>query len=141
MKKSKIFYWAMVLVFVVTTSCETYDDYETNRSTVAGFTLANANIKVPNGGTRDKKVDIFISQASDVDRTLTVSVVPELTEAASENYTFNPTVLVPANTRVFEFTFTGIDVSLTDEGTPVTIEVVAQDGIISGGRFTALLFK
>ncbi|KJJ40016.1 hypothetical protein [Aequorivita vladivostokensis] len=140
MGKIKILITIITLTLFVS-SCETYDDYDVNRATIAGFTLANANIKVPNGGTRDKSVDIFVSDVSSVDRTFTISVVAEETEVAPENYSFDPTIVILANQRSAEFVLTGIDVSLTEEKLPLTLQVDPVNGIVSGGRLTAQIYK
>lgn len=140
MKNIKLIISVLLITFLAA-SCETYDDYSTARPVIVGFTKGNDNVKVSNGGTRDRKVDIFISEAANVDRTFNVSVVADGSTAAAENYTFESTVVIPANERTFEFTFTGIDVSLSDEKTQVTLRVDPKDGVLSGGTYTAVLFK
>lgn len=129
----------MVLA-VFASSCETYDDYDETRDPVAGFTLANRNFKVPTNGTSTKTVDIFVSDIADTDRTFTVQVVQEGTEVAPENYSFDPTIVIPANENTFTFTLTGTDVSLTEEKTPLIMEIVPTDGVVSGSPITWLLF-
>lgn len=139
MGKNKIIY--AIIALVIMASCESYDDYDTSRPIVIGFSSDATNIKVPNGGTRDRDVDIFISEAANVDRTFAVSIVEDLTEVAPENYSFDPTVVILANERVATFTITGIDVSLTEEKLPLTLKVEPVNGILSGSTVTALIFK
>jgi hypothetical protein len=140
MEKIKIFFTVIAIV-IVTSACESYDEYDTDRATIAGFTLTNTNFKIPSGGTRDKEITIFVSDVANSDRTFTVSVVSEDTEVAAENYTFNPTVVIPANERSTDFTLTGIDVSLTEEKLPLTLKIDATNGVVSGGRLTAQIYK
>lgn len=130
-----------MILAIFASSCETYDDYDTPREEIIGFTLANSNVKVPNNGTRAKVVTVFITEASSVERTFTVSVVADQTELAAENYSFNPTLVIPANERSADFTVNGIDVSLTADKLPLTLQVDAKDGILSGGKSTFLIFK
>jgi len=130
-----------MILAIFASSCETYDDYDTDRPVVIGFTLSNSNVKIPNGGTRDKSVDVFISEAASVDRTFTVSVIADQTELAAENYSFDATLLIPANERFAQFVLTGIDMSLTTDKLPLTLQVNPKDGILSGGKITYLIFK
>tara|TARA_R100000306_G_scaffold4192_3_gene7040 strand:+ start:4902 stop:5324 length:423 start_codon:yes stop_codon:yes gene_type:complete len=140
MGKIKILFTIITLALLVF-SCETYDDYNVERPTIVGFTLGNANIKVPNGSSRDKTVEVYISEAASVDRSFTVSVVEDQTEVAPENYTFDPTIIILANERVATFTLTAIDVSLTEEKLPLTLQIMPENGYVSGGRFTAQIYK
>lgn len=140
MKNIKLIISVLLITFLAT-SCETYDDYSTARPVIAGFTKSNDNVKVSNGGTRDRKVDIFISESANVDRTFNVSVVADGSTAAAENYDFDSTVVIPANERIAEFVFTGIDVSLSDEKTQVILQVDPKDGVLSGSTYTAVIFK
>jgi hypothetical protein len=141
MKKLKIILTIMVFA-VLATSCETsYDEYDTDRPVIIGFTKGNDNIKVRNGGTRTKTVTIFITEGVNVDRTFNVSVVADETEVDPENYSFDPVVVIPANERSFDLDVTGIDVSLTEEQLPLTLKVDPKDGILSGGKYTAVIFK
>lgn len=140
MKNISIILAVFALVFT-TISCDTYDDYETDRPAVIGFTAAQVNIKVPNESTRDKSVNIFISESSSVDRTFNINVVADETEVAPENYSIASSVTIPANERVGEFTITGIDVSLTGDKLPLTLEVAPTDGLVVGAKVTAYIFK
>ncbi len=140
MKNISIVLAVFALVFT-SVSCETYDDYDADRAPIIGFTQANVNIKVREGSTRDKSVDVYISEAASVDRTFNVVVVADETEVAAENYSFTETVEILANERFGEVTITGIDVSLTEEKTPLTLQVQSGDGVISGAKVTAELFK
>lgn len=141
MKNISIILAVFALVFT-SVSCESYDDYETERATIIGFTQTNVNIKVPNNGTRDKTVDVFITESSNVDRTFNISVVADQTDVASENYSIASSVEILANERVGTFTITGVDVSLTDEKLPLTLRVEPSNGVIAGATLvTALIYK
>lgn len=126
---------------VVAVSCETYDDYESPRAAVAGFTLPSSNVKVPADGSREKALTIFVSAASDVERTFKVEVVADQTEVAAENYSFDPNVVIPPNERSGDFILTAMDVSLTSDKTPLTLAVKSGNGIVPGGTITLSLFK
>ena len=134
MKKLNILFTILALA-AFTVSCETYDDYDTDRETVVGFTTASKNINnVPEGGTKSTTVDLFISDVSSVDRTFSIELVDDLTDTAPENYTYDATVTFLADTREASITVTAVDVTITDERTFFGLAVKAENGAVSGGR-------
>ncbi len=150
MKKINIIITLIVLAFVVV-SCETYDDYNTDRKTVIGFTSESDNINnIPEGGERTRTFTdaLFVSDISDVDREFKVMVIPTILPEAEppatatnpENYIFESTVTIPANSRRGDFTVTGIDNSIEDErGEYFSVAIEGGGDIVSGGRFTIRL--
>lgn len=126
----------LVTIAVISVSCETYDDYDADRTTVVGFPANSTNIfNVPEGGTKDSNpLIIFATDVSNTDRTYKVVVVDDLTDTPSENYTFDPNVVIPAGSRETTFIVTAVDNSLTNEKVTVTLEIEGGPNVVSGGR-------
>lgn len=150
MKKINIIITFVVLALFVV-SCETYDDYNTDRKTVVGFSKDSDNINnIPEGGERTRTFTdvLFISDIADVDREFTVVVIPTLLPEADppfiatdpSNYSFDATVIIPANSQRGEFTVTGIDNSIEDiRGEYFSVAIQGGGNVVSGGRFTVRL--
>lgn|SRR5690554_1995321 len=145
MKKIK-FLILFLAVAVVGVSCETYDDYDTNRLPAVGFTAKNKNINsIPPGEERSTTVDVFASDVSTSDRTFNVITVPiEDTETnpptAPENYDFDRTVTIPANSRVGTMTVTGIGVSLPSGVREYfKLAIDSDDSVVAGGQILIAL--
>ncbi|MBG44561.1 MAG: hypothetical protein CL530_11410 [Aequorivita sp.] len=134
MKKVNILI-VILTIAIVAVSCETYDDYNTDRKTVVGFTTATKNINnIPEGGTKSTTVDLFVSDLSSAARTFTIKAIPaDSLGAASENYTFDSTVTFPANERSASIEVIGIDNSITDERTFFKLAVEGSADVVSGG--------
>ena len=138
MKKINILIVILTLA-IVAVSCETYDDYNTDRKSVVGFSDPSKNINgVPEGGTKSSFANVFISDVSNVDRTFSVIVVPvkdPLTNppTATDNYTFDSTVVIPANTRRGIVNITAIDVSITSVRSYFALAIEGDTDIVSGG--------
>lgn len=125
-----------VALFAV--SCETYDDYDTERTTVVGFTtlVGGPNAVVPAGGTLVKEVNVFVSDVSSSERSFNVVVDQEVTVIGSENYTFG-TMTIPANERTGIFSVTFTDVNLTSDPQPFRLKFDnSTPDYISGNRIT-----
>jgi hypothetical protein len=127
----------ILAVAVIAVSCETYDDYDTERSTVIGFTtlVGGPNAIVPAGGSLDKQINVFVSDVSNTERSFNVIINAELTEIGPENYSLSP-MIIPANERSAVYTVTFTDVNLPLEPTPFSIkfESSASGNIVSGNR-------
>lgn len=134
MKKVNIL-MIILTIAIVAVSCETYDDYDTDRKTVVGFTSATKNINnVPEGGTKSTTVDLFVSDLSSADRTFTIVAIPaDSLGTAPENYTFDSTVLFPANERSASIEVTAIDNSITDERRFFKLAIEGSENVVSGG--------
>ncbi len=134
MKKVNILI-ALLAIAIFTVSCESYDDYNTDRKNVVGFiTKERAINNIPEGGTKSATVDLFMTDLSNVDRTFNIIDVPALSEPATarENYTFDATVTFLANTREASITVTGIDNSIEGEEY-FALAVEGEGDVVSGG--------
>ena len=135
----------ILTIAVVGVSCETYDDYDTDRLPAVGFTATNKNINgIPQGGEKSTTIDVFASDVSSSDRTFDVVAVPiEDTEtnppSAPENYRYDSTVTIPANQRVGTMTVTGIGVSLTSERTYFKLAIDSDPSVVAGGQILIAL--
>ncbi len=150
MKKINIIITFVALALFVV-SCETYDDYNADRKTVVGFSKDSDNINnIPEGGERTRTFTdvLFVSDMADVDREFKVIVIPTIlpeavppaTATNPENYSFDATIIIPANTQKGSFTVTGIDNSIEDEnGEFFSVAIEGGGNIVSGGRFTIRL--
>lgn len=134
MKKVNILI-VILTIALVAVSCETYDDYNTERKTVVGFTVATKNINgVPEGGTKSTTVDLFVSDLSSADRTYTVISQPvDSLGTAAENYTFDPSVTFLANTRVATIEVVAVDNSITEERSFFKLAIQGGEDVVSGG--------
>lgn len=135
MKKVNILI-VILTIALVAVSCETYDDYDTNRKTTVGFITASKNINnVPEGGTKTDSVQLFISDISSAARTFTViTVAVDTLPTAAENYTFESTVTFPANTRQVNFGVTAVDNSIDDTRRFFRLAIQGEADVVSGGR-------
>lgn len=151
MKKINIIITLVALALFVG-SCETYDDYDTNRKPIVGFKTATGNINnIPEGGEKSRTFsDVYVNELADVDRVFNLVVIPTILPEATppatatnpENYTFDATVTVPANSHEGSFSATGIDNSIEDErGEFFTVAIQGDENVVSGGQFTIRLRK
>ncbi len=134
MKKVNIFL-VILAIAMVAVSCETYDDYNTDRKTTVGFVTLTKNLSVPEGGTKTDSVKLFVSDLSASARTFTVITVPvDTLPTAPENYSFESTVTVPANQREVNFGVTAIDNSIDDTRRFFKLAIQGEANVVSGGR-------
>lgn len=126
-------------IALVAVSCESYDDYETDRDTIVGFVKKSENINsVPEGGTKSAEVEVFASDVSNVDRTFGIIALPipdpeNNPPTDAENYTFDSTVVIPANERIGVITVTAIDVTLTKDREYFMLGIKEGSDYIAGG--------
>ncbi len=134
MKKVNIFL-VILAIALVAVSCETYDDYNTERKTTVGFVTLTKNLSVPEGGTKTDSIKLFVSDLSTSARTFTVITVPvDTLPTAPENYSFESTVTVPANKREVNFGVTAIDNSIDDTRRFFKLAIQGEADVVSGGR-------
>ena len=127
-----------LIAAVLFVSCEEYEDYDSDITTV-GFTKVSTNInRIPEGGTLEQPVNLFVSDVSTVDRTFTIVDLPaETSPTAPDNYSFPSTVIVPAGVRSIEVPVTAIDNSISpDTRTFFVLAVQDGAGYTTGGRIT-----
>jgi hypothetical protein len=134
MKKVNILI-VILAIALVAVSCESYDDYDTDRMTTVGFVTLTKNLSVPEGGSKTDSVKVFVSDLSNVARTFEViTVAPDTLPTDPENYTFENTVTFPPNTREVMFGVTAIDNSIDDTRRYFRIAIKPEPNIVSGGR-------
>ncbi len=135
MKKVNILI-VILTIALVAVSCETYDDYNTDRKTVVGFITPTKNINnIPEGGSKTDSVSLFVSDLSSSPRTFTVTTIPvDTLPTAPENFTFESTVTFPANTREVKFGVTAVDNSIDDTRRFFRLAIQGEANVVSGGR-------
>lgn len=148
MKKINILITFIAIALIVA-SCETYDDYDQDRKTVAGFVQNSRNINsVPTGSYKDITVDIFVSDVSNADRQFNIvaipaildpSAVPPQVETNPDNYTFDSTVTIPANTREGSITISGTNSSISNDEEYFSLAVEGTGNVVSGQTITVRL--
>lgn len=151
MKKINILFTFIVLALVMV-SCESYDDFNADRKTVVGFSVPSKNINnIPAGPDgRSTTVDLVTSDVSSVDREFKITTIPALLDDAippfvetnPENYTYDATVTILANTRTGTIEVTGFANSIEDErGEFFTLAIEGGGNVVSGGRTTIRVKK
>ncbi|MRT16633.1 hypothetical protein F3C99_06645 [Vitellibacter sp. q18] len=123
-------------------SCETYDDYNTDRKTVVGFSEISRNINgVPTGSEKSIDVKIFASDLSSSDRQFNIisvptilddSTVPPEVQTNPDNYRFDPTVTIPANTREGVITVYGTNASMQQNIEFFSLAIEGSANVVSG---------
>ena len=125
----------MVVVFTTYSCNKEYNDYDTDRETILGFAELLGIAQVPLGEqTVDIEIEFLSSDITSNDRTFQVYVVSEGTTVDAENYTFNPSVVLPANQQSGSFIFTAVDVSLTSDFGDVFLGFESNDTALSTGQ-------
>ena len=124
----------VILLFMMVVACsKTYDDVPNDGKTIIGFTEDLYIISVPQGETSiDVEIEYLVSNTSPENRTFTVGVDADESTVSAENYTFNPSVSIPANQQITTFTFTAVDVSLTSSFEDLFLTFEDEEGIIVG---------
>lgn len=133
MKKTYIILTLFITTLFVT-SCETYDDFEADRPTVVGFTIGPFATGMNPGQTIVFPIaTYYISTTSSADRTFQVAVDESQTGISSDNYSFDSTVVIPANEQEGAITVTLVNNSLSTEPADLIIVFVTTDGTIVSG--------
>lgn len=139
MKKTYIIL-TLLLTTLLISSCETYDDYESPRKTIVGFTFGTLATQMNPGQTIVFPIaQYYISDAASVDRTFQIGVVESRTGVTSDNYSFDSTVIIPANEQVGNITVTLTNNSLPTDPVDLIIAFMpTDDTVVSGapGTFT-----
>ncbi|MCB0454162.1 MAG: hypothetical protein KDC62_02090 [Aequorivita sp.] len=134
-------------IALLTIGCETYDDYQPRKTTI-GFVPSTRNINgVPNNSYKSIDVEIFINDVSDQERTFNIISIPAVfdptvspqIESAPENYTFDSSVTISANSRNGVITVSGTNVSLGDDDEYFSLAVEGSDNVVSGSPITVRL--
>jgi hypothetical protein len=129
-----------VLMFV--TSCSTnYDDFNSVRNDTIGFTIS-ATLELPlsqNNPEINFPLTYFVSTSSSEERTFNVVVVEEDSDLPPESYSFDTSVVVPANERSGVLVFSAYNINLTNESRPLVLEFESSATVTSGNRMNIAL--
>jgi hypothetical protein len=129
-----------VLMFV--TSCSTnYDDFNSVRNDTIGFTIS-ATLELPlsqNTPEINFPLSYFVSTSSSEERTFNVVVVEEDSDLPPESYSFDASVVVPANERSGVLVFSAYNINLTNEYRPLVLEFESSAAVTSGNRMNIAL--
>ena len=121
-----------VLMFV--TSCSTnYDDFNSVRNDTIGFTIS-ATLELPlsqNTPEINFPLSYFVSTSSSEERTFNVLVVEDESDLPSESYSFDASVVVPANERSGVLVFSAYNINLTNEYRPLVLEFESSSEVTS----------
>ena len=133
MKKTYIIL-TLLLTTLFVTSCETYDDFEAERDTIVGFTFGAFDTGMNPGQTIVFPIaKYYITDVSPVDRTFQLVADESLTGITSDNYSFDSTVVIPANEQEGTLTVTLMNNSLSTEPKDLVIVFSSNDGTIVSG--------
>lgn len=133
MKKTYIIL-TLLLTTLFVTSCETYDDFEAERDTIVGFTFGAFATGMNPGQTIVFPIaKYYITDVSPVDRTFQLVADESLTGITSDNYSFDSTVVIPANEQEGTLTVTLMNNSLSTEPKDLVIVFSSNDGTIVSG--------
>ena len=132
----------LIMTIAVVSSCSTnYDDINANHVNVIGFTLG-ATLELPlseNNPEINFPLTYFVSNSSSSERTFQVVVVAEETELSPESYSFDSTVVIPANERSGELIFNAYNINLTSEYVPLVLAFESNSEIATGNKVTIAL--
>ena len=139
-KLYKIF--TLLLAVIIVSSCSTdYNEVNADHGDVIGFTISNT-LELPlseNNPEINFPLPYFVSSVSSEDRTFHVIVVEEETEVPAESYSFDATVIVPANERSGSMIFTALNNGLTNEYAPLVLAFDEAPGLAGGLRMNIAL--
>ena len=123
----------LFLATLFVTSCETYNDFDDDRPTVAGFTFGDLELSVSVGNTINlPPITYFISEPATVDRSFNVIVVDGGAAISPENYSIPASITIPAGERSGGLTFSVTNVSLPLEFAYITFSFEEAPGVTAG---------
>ncbi len=133
MKKTYIIL-TLLLTTLLISSCETYDDYDADRKTIVGFTFGTFQTQMNPGQTIVFPIaQYYITTASPVDRTFQIVAVESLTGVTSDNYSFDSTIIIPANEQEGRITVTLTNNSLPTDPVDLIIAFIPTDETVVAG--------
>lgn len=106
--------------------------------TLAYFATTSAVLGVPLNDVTTQTLKVNVNTLSSVDRTVTVEV-DEASTADAANYSFNPTVTIPANTYIGELVINGTDteeLTTAPETLILKLGSVSDGGVVSSAKLT-----
>ncbi len=132
----------LIFTIIVVASCSTnYDDINADHKDVIGFTIA-ATLELPLSASNPEinfPLTYYVSNASSSERTFQVIVVEEESELSPESYSFDASVVIPANERSGVLVFTALNINLTNEYVPLVLAFESTSEIASGQRMNIAL--
>ena len=132
----------ILTVLMIVTSCSTnYDDFNSVRNDTIGFTIS-ATLELPlsqNNPEINFPLSYFVSTSSSEERTFNVVVVEDESDLPSESYSFDASVVVPANERSGILVFSAYNINLTNEYRPLVLEFESSSEVTSGNRMNIAL--
>ena len=132
MKKSYILL-TLFVVAIFTSSCrETYDDYDSAGSSTIGFTIG-VEPEIQVSSSIEFPMSYFVTDVSSADRTFEIIVDPSTT-VSTENFSFESSVVIPANERSGQMFLSISNVSLSQDFEPIVLSFVPTSGIVSGDK-------
>jgi len=134
-------YLILIMTFaLVATSCETYDDYNTDVEAVIGFTMITRNINgISEGTTKSINADIYISDISSTDRVFEIIDIPiynpDEFPPTEGDFSYDATVTIPAGEQKGTIQITGDNTNgkITMDRTYFRLAVKGTDNVASGG--------
>lgn len=141
MKKILILFVAMIAF----TACDenentTFDSQ--GGQTLAVFNSSSSNLEVVIEETGSVDIEIGVTTVSSAARTVTVMVDEEASSAATENYSFNSTVTIPAGEYTGTLTVDGVDVSVETAAETIVFKLASVDGgIVSSSTHEVSIFQ
>jgi len=130
-----IFTFLLATLFVV--SCSTsYNDINSNHVAVIGFTSPDLEISVSESNPEKiRPLPYFVSDVSSSDRTFYIYIVE--TELTEESYSFESTIVIPANERSGLLLITATNnATLTNEYVPLVLAIEETSNVAAGNRVT-----
>jgi hypothetical protein len=132
----------LLAIIMFVTSCSTnYDDFNSVRNDTIGFTIS-ATLELPlsqNTPEINFPLSYFVSTSSSEERTFNVVVVEEDSDLPPESYSFDASVVVPANERSGVLVFSAYNINLTNEYRPLVLEFESSAAVTSGNRMNIAL--
>ena len=132
MKKSIIYLFLATTILLFNSCEETESPIYDGNQTLAYFPSTSSRIEVvQNTASTTVTIGVNASTLSDVDRTVTVTVVESGTSAAANQFQVAGQATIPANSYFGTLDITGFITDLTTAG--VTLQLRLEDGIDAGG--------
>jgi hypothetical protein len=140
MKMKKIV--TILSLFALFVSCgETEDKIwdPTTGQTLAYFATTSGVLGIPFNSTTSQTVKVNVNTLSSVDRTVAVEVDAANTTVDAANYSFPPTVTIPANAYIGELVINGTDteaLTTAPELLVLKLTSVSDGGVVSSAKLT-----
>lgn len=140
MKMKKIV--TILSLFALFVSCgETEDKIwdPTTGQTLAYFATSSGVLGIPFNSTTSQTVKVNVNTLSSVDRTVVVEVDAANTTVDAANYSFSPTVTIPANAYIGELVINGTDteeLTTAPELLVLKLTSVSDGGVVSSAKLT-----